>query len=237
MHRGLWPSGPRWSEEIPLQGPRQIPRANTPQWDHLQITCGSSGVTSGHLAPLWNAAYAAAGIVPSDVAGFNPQAESFKTYMGSIVLNAPENLGYLSGSALYAGIVNGFNNSAAGSGIGDNQTSYYVGASVGQPASRFRFGTAFDYLDLHSLNATLPAGLAANAEAHAWSLAGYTSFQTTQKLSFHARLEYFEAKLSGALDGTAFSNHADILATTLTTRYDLWQNVISRLELRWDHLV
>jgi hypothetical protein len=26
-----------------------------------------------------------------------------------------------------------------------------------------------------------------------------------------------------------------ILAMTLTAQYDLWQNVISRLELRWDH--
>ncbi len=35
------------------------------------------------------------------------KAESYKTYMGSIALTAPESMGFLSGSTLYAGIVNG----------------------------------------------------------------------------------------------------------------------------------
>src|SRR5437016_4302524 len=36
------------------------------------------------------------------------KSESYKTYMASIAVTAPENLGFLSGSTLYAGIVNGF---------------------------------------------------------------------------------------------------------------------------------
>src|SRR5437016_11374732 len=40
-----------------------------------------------------------------------PKAESFKTYMGSLALTAPESMGFLAGSTLYGGIVNGFNGS------------------------------------------------------------------------------------------------------------------------------
>src|SRR6266850_2326238 len=56
------------------------------------------------------------------------KAESYKTYMGSIELTAPDNAGFLSGSTLYAGVVNGFSSS-----YGENQTSWYVGATVATP--------------------------------------------------------------------------------------------------------
>src|ERR1043166_8013852 len=52
----------------------------------------------------------------------NSRAESYKTYMASISLTAPDNMGFLSGSTLYGGIVNGFSDN-----YGDGQTSYYVG--------------------------------------------------------------------------------------------------------------
>ncbi|HWI59041.1 MAG TPA: outer membrane beta-barrel protein, partial [Bacillota bacterium] len=44
----------------------------------------------------------------SPIETVNPQAESYKTYMGSIALTAPDSLGFLAGSTLYGGIVNGF---------------------------------------------------------------------------------------------------------------------------------
>ena len=34
---------------------------------------------------------------------------------------------------------------------------------------------------------------------------------------------------------TFTSDPAKILALTATVQYDLWKNVISRLEVRWDH--
>ena len=48
-----------------------------------------------------------------------PKAESYKTYMGSLTLTAPEAMGFLAGSTLSGCVVNGFN-SALG-----NETSYY----------------------------------------------------------------------------------------------------------------
>jgi hypothetical protein len=197
---------------------------------------GSTGVVGGPFAPLWNNLTGnAPGNVNSPTVGDNAKAESYKTYMGSIALTAPESMGFLSGSTLYAGIVNGYNNSILGSGLGDNQTSYYIGATVATPVTGLRLGAAFDFLDLQRANGTTVGDNALTIDGHASSVAGYASFQATEKLSLHGRIEYAETKLDGSFDGTTFSGKEKILALTGTVQYDLWKNVISRVELRWDH--
>jgi hypothetical protein len=163
---------------------------------------------------------------------FGDQAESFKTYMGSVALTAPSSMGFLAGSTLYAGIVSGFNQSYAG-----NSSSYYAGATVATPVTGLRLGASFDALDVH--------GPAAFRGGETWSVAGYASFQATEKLSFHGRAEYlkdrgnqkFFTALSDPTDpGTVFDTAPDqTLALTGTIQYDLWKNVLSRLEIRWDH--
>ena len=152
--------------------------------------------------------------------------ESKKTYMGSVAITAPDNMGFLSGSTLYAGIVNGFSASYL-----DDQTSYYLGATMATPVAGLRLGASFDYLDIHNIG------------GETWSAAGYASYQATEKLSFHARAEYLrdrgEQKFFSFFDSntdTFVSTNPDrVLALTATAQYDLWKNVISRLELRWDH--
>jgi len=152
------------------------------------------------------------------------KAESYKTYMASLAVTAPENLGFLSGSTLYAGIVNGFTDS-----YGDGQTSYYVGGTLATPVTGLRCGASLDYLDIH------------NWSGETWSVASYASYQATEKLSVHLRGEYLrdrgEQKFF-TFDSTnplASSNPDRALAITATAQYDLWKNVISRVELRWDH--
>jgi len=152
---------------------------------------------------------ASAGIANTWTAGINarsPRSESSKTYMGSITITAPESAGVLAGSALYAGIVDGF---AGGS---EDTTSYYVGATIATPVAGLRLGAAYDSVS------DLGAG-----SFHADAASLYVSFQATEKLSLHARGEY--TKLSST----------KIIALTGTLQYDLWQNVVSRLEVRWDH--
>ena len=106
-------------------------------------------------------------------------------------------------------------------------TSYYVGATVATPVTGLRAGASFDYLDIHPLN------------NDTYSFAGYLSYQATEKLSFHARGEYFKDKLAdgpaGTTTGLLFGTKAEVLALTGTVQYDLWKNVISRFEVRWDH--
>lgn len=159
-----------------------------------------------------------------------PKAESYKTYMGSVALTAPEDWGFIAGSTLYAGIVNGYNN-----GADWTQTSYYLGATVNTPIKNLKVGASLDYLQ------TSDYGNGDSEEVDATSVALYTSFQATEKLSLHLRGEYAETDTGLLTDGTVGipldGGNNKFFALTSTVQYDLWQNVISRLELRWDHQV
>jgi hypothetical protein len=177
------------------------------------------------VANTWNPVINDRAFAP--VTTVNSQAESYKTWMGSIALTAPETMGVLAGSTLYGGVVNGF--AASGNG-GANVTSWYAGATVATPVTGLRVGSAFDYLEVH------------DSPAYAWALSGYVSYQATEKLSFHGRAEYYTDN-SGVVGGPGvlFTSYPagydslNVMGITATAQYDLWKNVISRLELRWDH--
>ncbi|HXG49399.1 MAG TPA: outer membrane beta-barrel protein [Methylomirabilota bacterium] len=165
--------------------------------------------------------------------GSNAKAESYKAYMASIALSAPDSFGFLAGSTLYAGVVNGFNGSVAGTGTGLNETHWYVGSTINTPVDTVKLGVAFDYLHLgdQANNGTIGSG-------DAYTLAGYASIRATEKLSFHLREEFLWWDI-GTIENAAIlaagGIATEVLATTVTAQYDLWKNVISRLEFRWDH--
>src|SRR2546423_3802559 len=158
--------------------------------------------------------------------GEDGRSESSKTYMGSIAITAPESLGFLAGSTFYGGIVTGLEENENRADYDNNGTSYYAGCTLATPVAGLRFGGSFDYLDI------------ANTSGETWSLAGYASYQATDKLSVHARAEYLrdrgDQKFFVNPDGSA-SNPDRAFALTGTVQYDLWKNVISRVEVRWDH--
>ncbi len=201
---------------------------------------GGNGTTGGTLGGVWNAVYSAAGVSPAEFAGSNPKAESYKCYMGSIALTAPDSWGFLAKSTLYGGGVSGFNPSTLGSGAGGNQSSWYVGSTIATPLTDLRLGVAFDYLNAYRFNATSPGGSTIFGESNPWALGGYASYQCTEKLSFHGRLEYFNQGMNFNVNGVTplsigYPSTEKIFTTTLTAQYDLWKNVLSRVELRWDH--
>jgi len=154
------------------------------------------------------------------------QAESYKTYMGSVTLTAPEEWGGLAGSALYFGIINGLSSTSAGA---FDQTSWYVGATV-NATPKLKFGASFDYLG------TTDRFNGGDFYANAWAL--YSSFQATDKLSVHLRGEYAttDAGFFGDAAGATVNGNSEVFALTGTLQYDIWANVLSRLEIRWDHL-
>jgi hypothetical protein len=163
----------------------------------------------------------------------NPYAESYKTYMGSIAVTAPESMGVLSGSTLYGGIVNGYNNHVVGSPLAMPSLSAYAGSTIATPVTGLRLGVAWDLLSVDSNVA------GTKTEADIWSIAGYASYQATEKLSLHARFEYVTGDIDQGLPGVSVGNFGrdnSIYATTATAQYDLWKNVISRVEFRWDHV-
>src|SRR5436190_3667819 len=176
---------------------------------------GSTGVSSGAFNTIF-------GTSPFPT-GSNPYAESYKAYMGSVAITAPDSMGFLSGSTLYGGVVNGYNNSVLGSGGGIPTLNAYVGGTMATPVTGLRLGAAWDLLNTD----TQAAGT--KIEADVWSIAGYASFQATEKLSLHGRVEY----VSGDVDQPVNTGNS-IYAVTATAQYDLWKNVLSRIEFRWD---
>ena len=169
----------------------------------------------------------------------NQPAESYKTYGGNFALTAPDDWGFVAGSSLYVGVINGANlngNPNVLGGAGYNQSIWYLGATFNTPVKNLKVGASFDYLTLTDYNTAGPT----NEEEDAVALALYASLQATEKLSLHLRTEYVETDTdllgTGPGDGTGIPNgNSKVFALTTTVQYDLWKNVLSRLELRWDH--
>ena len=145
--------------------------------------------------------------------------------MGSLTLTAPESWGALAGSTLTGCVINGFN-SGASAGAGADQTSWYVGGTLNTPLKGLKVGAAYDYAGVSSQ--PLSGGSYANA------VAVYASYQATEKLSLHARGEYASSDAMTA-SGTPLLGARRVFAATGTLQYDLWKNVLSRIEFRWDH--
>jgi hypothetical protein len=167
----------------------------------------------------------------------NPQAEDYgnKTWMASVALTAPGDMGFLSGSTLYAGIVSGF----AGQFNNDYQPSVrqdniYAGATLNTPVTGLKAGVAFDYVNNlggYTGQSTLDDEYADDA----WVIGLYASYQATEKLSLHARGEFGRLSYSYNDPGDYFDSGTEkVWSLTGTAQYDLWKNVISRLEVRWD---
>jgi hypothetical protein len=162
----------------------------------------------------------------TDAAGINSRAtyESQKTYLGSVVLTAPDSWGWAKGSALTLGVIDALSGAGFAGGASGGITSYYAGATMPTPWAPLKVGAAFDYKDLHGGGSALVLGL-------------YTTYQATDKLSLNARAEYLEddgAGIYSAAGPGIPDNQAEEF--TLTAQYNIWANVMSRVEFRVDHV-
>jgi hypothetical protein len=156
---------------------------------------------------------------------FPARAESYKTYLGSFTLTASQSWGALAGSTLTGCVINGFN-SGASAGAGADQTSWYVGGTLNTPLKGLKVGAAYDYAGVSSQPLS--------GSSYANAVAVYASYQATEKLSLHARGEYASSDAMTA-SGTPLLGARRVFAATGTLQYDLWKNVLSRIEFRWDH--
>jgi len=160
----------------------------------------------------------------SSSGGVETKGDGILTYMGALTLKAPESWGMLAGSSLYGGIIDG--------GLSDetDTVNYYVGLSMPTPIKEVTVGASWDYL-------ANPGGDGNWAQA----IAGYVSWQITEKMKFNTRIEY--ANSNGEVFITPLPGEAvmgdygseRIFAITGTLEYALWANVVSRLEAVWDH--
>lgn len=148
------------------------------------------------------------------------RSEYSKTVMAAVTLTAPKDWGWVADSSLTAGLINGF--SAATAGGNGNLTHGYVGATLATPVAGLKVGAALDYRHPHE----------SPAADDTWVYGVYASYQATEKLSIHGRAEYVDDKAGLIVPAGSGIN---VLAFTCTVQYDLWKNVLSRAEIRWDN--
>jgi hypothetical protein len=170
---------------------------------------------------------------PAAGAAAQPFAESYKTYMGALSLTAPTNWGSMSGSSFYVGFINGFDGNTV-----ETAQNLYVGSTINTPLSELKVGASYDYF--YSKQGYLPNNVGAPLVDHPQSWANaidlYGTYQATDKLSFNSRAEYFwQSDINGPVGAGGAGGANKIFALTETIEYDLWKNVMSRVELRWDH--
>jgi hypothetical protein len=162
--------------------------------------------------------------------------ETQKAYMGAIALTAPDSWGALKGATLNLGVINAVDANLVGTLTGGTlntfgTTSWYAGIMMPTPSSKLKVGTCFDYVELHN------SGQAGNhARDVSWNIALYGTLQATDKLSFNLRGEYLDdgARLVYGQFYTGTPNKAEEI--TFTAQYNIWANVLSRVEFRWDHV-
>jgi hypothetical protein len=154
--------------------------------------------------------------------------------MGSVAFSAPKDWGFVGGSTLYAGIISGLNTGFSGSGTnstGARDTHFYLGGAITTPVKGLKLGASYDYAAIDDTGRSPDADL--------WAAALYASFQPEgTKFGVHLRGEY-ASHTPGMFAPTPGAQNAifpsKVFAFTGTVQYDLWKNVLSRLEARWDH--
>ena len=170
---------------------------------------------------------AQAGVANTWSAGVNGRMSPPKatTAIGGVVLTAPESMGFLSGSTLAGGVINGYD-AVTALGL---KTSLYVGGTIKTPLKCLSVGLAYDYVALGS-----NTGFGTpESSGYQNATAGYLLWQATEKLSFNTRADYFTQSEYMAKPGMP----RKVFALTETAQYDLWKNLITRVEFRWDNSV
>ncbi len=150
-------------------------------------------------------------------------------------MTAPDSWGWVKGATLNLGTV--LNLSANG------QQNYYAGITLPTPVSALKVGAAFDYITVaDSTPEFAPFFNPSDDEGYIVGL--YGNYQATDKLALNLRGEFYKLQGNGdvptdpgapAVNPFAFEANGIGEEVTATVQYNLWANVISRLEFRWDH--
>jgi len=158
-------------------------------------------------------------------------------YILGAELTVPDSLGFLGGSSLYVGYVNGndegnWNNtvvvpddpatadvdesSTFDTYNGDDNTLLYIGASVNTPIEGVAIGVAYDDRVWET----------ANGRTESDSVGLYATYSLSEDASISVRYDNGTVEFGGAED--SFDNLA------LTLDYSIWENVLTRFEMGWE---
>jgi len=156
-----------------------------------------------------------------------PITESKKTYLAAITVTLPESAGAMKNSVISVGYVGGQNGAtptfAAATNPHDTR-SYYAGITLNTPLEGLQVGAAWDYRQD-------AAGLTANNVNDAYAVALYASYGM-DKWKLNLRGDYVQGT-SGTFYVTP-NDRNELLSITGDLDYSLWENVLTRLEVRYD---
>jgi hypothetical protein len=155
--------------------------------------------------------------------GGTPSSEevSSKSFVGAVALTAPDSWGWIKGATLNPGaVINPYK------GGGDN---YYAGLTMPTPWSPLKLGASFDLRSIANGD-----GRFNEQNDSGWVVGVYGNLQATDKLSFNLRGEYYDlAGFGNPYPEVGSDGKGEEI--TATVQYNLWANVTSRAEFRWDH--
>ena len=148
-------------------------------------------------------------------------SSSAKAYLAALALTAPDSWGFLKGATLNLGFNDqNFGNIATGT-VPYAQQNYYAGLTLPTPISALTFGAAFDFVNFNN-----QVDVVNSKDDSIWIAGLYASYKATDKLTLNLRGEFDK-------DDTNANQGEEV---TATVQYNLWANVISRAEFRWDHV-
>jgi hypothetical protein len=168
--------------------------------------------------------------------GSGDQADYWrKTILGNVVFSFPTSTGWAAGSSLYLGAVYGYGGGGTTAYAKGDQFNGYVGLTLNTPWKALTVGAAFDYVQ-NLGGGTAFAGYSYHTDETVIGL--YANYKATDKLSLNARGEYIRSSTLGTYTGEGsytYNTHVIGYELTGTVEYDLWANVMTRAEIRWDH--
>ena len=164
---------------------------------------------SDEVSVMLGIANRASGFTPS------PSVGSSKDYIAAVSFTAPDKAGFLKGSTLNFGTVQTFDNGGV--------NNYSVNATLATPITGFKVGVSYDKVQ----NLQYEGG-----DGNIFGV--YATLQATDKLSYNLRGEYVDGKNLGFFY-VGSGNNGKGEEITATVEYDLWANVVTRAEFRWDH--
>lgn len=137
-------------------------------------------------------------------------------YMASVAYTVPEDAGFLKGSTLYGGFVSSEDGATAG-GPGDG-FNVYLGGTLATPVEGLRVGAAFDAVVADNAGDTYVYGL-------------YATFQATEQVRISGRGEFVQDNGGIIFFGPSGQ---EVMSLVGTVDYKVWDNVLTRAEVRWD---
>jgi len=175
------------------------------------------------------------GIANSYVGAVNdrPTTESKKAYMAAVTITLPESAGPMKNSVISIGYVGGQAGASSASANVHDTRSYYAGITLNTPLEGLQVGAAWDYRQDAAPGSSAVAGVTLPGVNDAYAVALYASYGM-DKWKLNVRADYTQATRGTYYAIPTDGGRNELGSLTGTLDYSLWENVLTRLELRYD---